>query len=191
MANKALPEQSVLLQLLRYEPETGKLFWRERGVEWFPAKTPNRAASLCKLWNDRYAGAEAFTCLSDGYQTGSVLAYNYKAHRIIWKMETGCDPNQIDHVSGVRTDNRLANLRDVDHAENAKNRCRPTNNKSGMIGVYRWEQRGLVYWAVSTPQKKSDTYFHCWAQAIAARRAAETEHNFHPNHGRHAQSLGG
>jgi len=30
MAAKALPSPEVLRQLLRYEPDTGKLFWRER-----------------------------------------------------------------------------------------------------------------------------------------------------------------
>lgn len=184
MAAKALPEQSVLLQLLRYEPETGKLFWRERGVEWFPAKTPSRAASLCRLWNSRYAGAEAFTCLSDGYRTGAVFGANYKAHRVIWKMETGCDPDHMDHVNGVRTDNRLGNLRDVSLADNARNRRIPSNNKTGIVGVYRWAHNDCVYWVATSPSKKSGTYFHCIGQAIRARSAAEKAHGFHENHGR-------
>ena len=186
MANKALPEQSVLLQLLRYEPETGKLFWRERGVEWFSAKTQNRSSSLCRLWNERYADKEAFTCMSYGYRTGSVLASNYKAQRIIWKMETGVDPDHIDHVNGTRSDNRLLNLRDVTITENAKNRKIPTNNKTGVIGVYRWAHGRNVYWVATSPEKTDTTYFHCVGQAIAARRAAEIKHGFHPNHGRAA-----
>ena len=35
MAVKALPSPEVLRQLLRYEPETGKLFWKERSALFF------------------------------------------------------------------------------------------------------------------------------------------------------------
>lgn len=35
MATKPLPTPTELRQLLRYEPETGKLLWRERGPQWF------------------------------------------------------------------------------------------------------------------------------------------------------------
>ena len=40
----------ILHKLLRYEPETGKLFWRERSDEL--SKNP----SIRKSWNARYAG---------------------------------------------------------------------------------------------------------------------------------------
>lgn len=184
MAAKALPEKSVLLQLLRYDQATGKLFWRERGVEWFPAKTPNRSASLCMLWNSMNADKEALTCVSNGYRAGAILGENYKAHRVIWKMQTGYEPNCIDHINGVRADNRMENLRDVSVGENARNRRRPSTNRTGVIGLYRWAYYGHVYWVATSPSKKSGTYFHCIGAALKFRKSVEMEHNFHQNHGR-------
>jgi len=135
MAKKALPSQEVLRQLLDCDPVTGRLTWRKRSVDMFPAKTPARSVSLCSLWNEKYAGQEAFTCMGNGYKIGSIAGANYKAHRIVWKWVTGQEPDQIDHVNGDRSDNRFSNLRDVNNAVNAKNRKRQTNNKTGMQGV--------------------------------------------------------
>lgn len=186
MAAKALPSQEVLRQLLDYNPATGVLTWREREVGMFPAKTPARSAALCRLWNARYSGQEALTCLSDGYRTGAISGTNYKAHRVIWKMESGRDPDHIDHINGDRTDNRLANLRDVTLTDNARNRKVSTANKSGIMGVYRWAHNGHVYWVATYPEKKSGVYFHCLGQAILARKEAERRLGFHENHGRAA-----
>lgn len=182
MAAKPLPSQSELLQLLRHEPESGKLFWRERPADMFPAKTPRRAACLCALWNSRYADQEAFTCISDGYKTGAIFGANYKAHRVIWKLVHGFDPDQIDHVSGDRTDNRLHNLRDVSLEVNARNRKTPTNNRSGRIGIHKWAKNGITYW-VATVGPHQQRYFDSFDEAVAARRAAEVKFGFHENHG--------
>ena len=44
MAAKVLPPQDVLRQLLEYDPETGRLTWKERGIEWFRDDTHVSAA---------------------------------------------------------------------------------------------------------------------------------------------------
>lgn len=187
MAAKALPEQSVLLQLLRYEPETGKLFWRERGVEWFEDSVSRSAAHIMALWNARYAHKEAFTSeTQDGYRSGHLLGEGARAHRVIWKMQTGDDPDQVDHVDGVRHNNRWPNLRDVPWGDNAKNHKKRHDNTSGIVGIYRYShERKNMKWLVRAGPKHIG-YFDCIGQAIKARRAAELEHNFHPNHGRTA-----
>lgn len=183
MASKALPAQDVLLQLLRYDPDTGKLFWHERGAEWFVAKSPARAAALCRLWNERYAETEAFSHVSDGYKVGAVFGANYKAHRIIWKMQTGEDADQIDHINGDRVDNRWINLRNVSSSENSRNK---RFKYAGLVvGVHRWAHNGSVYWVSKVPSQKA-TYHKCFGKAVVARRAAEKAHGFHENHGRAA-----
>ena len=131
MAKKPLPTPDELRQLLRYEPETGKLFWRERRREWF--KTKNAFGT----WNRKYPGQEAFTAFdSKGYLTGRINSRLYKAHRVIWAMCRNAWPLlEIDHINGVKVDNRLSNLRDISTSENARNRGANSNNTTGFKGV--------------------------------------------------------
>jgi hypothetical protein len=52
-------------------------------------------------------------------------------------MHHGRDPiDEIDHINGVREDNRIANLREADNVINAQNRRSPLpNSRSGVLGV--------------------------------------------------------
>jgi len=101
-------------------------------------------------------------------------------------MATGAwPPDQIDHVNGVRTDNRIENLRSVTHAENGRNQAIPRNNTSGVMGVAR-RTRGKKWHAQI---KVGGKQIHLGSfddkdEAIAARAAADIEHGFHENHGR-------
>lgn len=122
MAAKALPSQEVIRQLLRYEPETGKLFRRPVLAENMATDDKRRAEWAAQAFNARYAEKEAFTYKDRrGYLHGKVLGVVYQAHRIIWKMVHGADPDQIDHINGNSSDNRLVNLRSCTNAENARN----------------------------------------------------------------------
>ncbi len=86
-----------------------------------------------------------------GYRTmridGSVLL----SHRVAWLWVHGRWPvGEIDHINGVRDDNRLTNLRDVSRGYNMQNlKSAQSNNKhSGLLGVYRnrskWIARIMV-----------------------------------------------
>jgi hypothetical protein len=93
---------------------------------------------ICNTWNTRYAGKEAL-CHIDvlGYKVGHVASTPFKAHRLIWKLVSGQEPiGQIDHVNGIRHDNRLANLRLVNQEENQRNAGLRVDNKSGHAGVF-------------------------------------------------------
>jgi hypothetical protein len=124
MTDKNLPSIDYLHKRLRYEPETGKLFWRD--CEDMPVQ-----------WRARYAGKEAFTALSThGYPYGAVDDRKFSAHRIIWAIHHGYWPrDQIDHINGIRVDNRISNLRVVTHEENQRNSSMKRNNTSGVTGV--------------------------------------------------------
>ncbi|MBU0368027.1 hypothetical protein, partial [Acinetobacter baumannii] len=83
MAKKPIPTPEELRQLLRYEPETGKLFWLPREPWRFEVRCTS-AASVCTRWNARYAGREAFTSISaQGYKQGGILRHQLSAHRVI------------------------------------------------------------------------------------------------------------
>ena len=131
---KDLPPVETLRQLLDYDAESGLLFWRPRSPEMFK----DNDLRICNTWNTRYAGKEALCHIdANGYKTGSVAGVSLKAHRLIWKLVFGQEPvGQIDHVNGVRHDNRLANLRLVDQSTNQRNAGLRSDNKTGHAGVF-------------------------------------------------------
>lgn len=62
----------------------------------------------------------------------------FYAHRLAWFYITETwPPNQIDHINGIKTDNRFSNLRLATRRQNQGNRPTNRNNKCGVKGV-RW-----------------------------------------------------
>lgn len=185
MAKKPLPTPDELRQLLRYEPDTGKLFWLEREPSMYGGATSREW--VCRRWNSTYAGKESFTTIDPiGYFHGSILGYRCRAHRVAWALAHGDWPlGQIDHINGVKTDNRLVNLRDVTHAENGRNAKRTRSNTSGVTGV-RWyaERNKWVSKIMVNGVQYTLGYYLNFDDAVASRKAAEVKHGFHPNHGR-------
>lgn len=177
MADKALPCPSVLRQLLRYDAETGKLFWRHRGEEWFDC--PGKAAR----WNGRRAGQEAFVGVHrQGYKQGQLFGHSVRAHRVVWAIIHGYWPSVIDHIDGNVTNNRIENLRQVTQAENCRNAKMRKDNTSGCVGV-RWHKANRKWIAVL-----GSDYIGSFETIEAARRArslAEERAGYHENHGRH------
>ena len=177
----------VLLRLLAYDRETGGLTWRVRAEsEFVSARYPARAAAS---WNKRHAGKPAFTCRVKGYLVGAIKRVSVKAHRVAWAIQTGAWPAaEIDHINGVRDDNRISNLRCVEQRENAKNRRLRADNRSGINGVH---SEGRLWRAnISVGGKlKNLGRFKTLDAAAAARAAAETLHGFHTNHGKPPPSL--
>lgn len=180
----------ILRSLLRYAPETGRLYWLPRNPSMFrEGKIPTELA--CRIWNTKYAGKEAFTANSRGYRVGGIFGRAYEAHRVIWAIVHGDWPsNNIDHENGVRNDNRISNLRDVSTQENARNSKLPSDNTSGVIGVDWRQHKGK--WRASIKAEGRQIHlghFTNFDSAVAARKAAEVQYGFHPNHGR--SSAGG
>lgn len=97
-----------LLAVLRYEPETGKLFW---------------------LGNDR---VEAGTRTARGYRRLRVDGRDYLAHRLAWLAMTGSWPERVDHKNLNPSDNRWLNLR---HATRQQNRANSKAQKSSTTGL--------------------------------------------------------
>jgi hypothetical protein len=168
----------TLRQLIRYDPETGKLHWNFRDASYFSSKTQY------KVWNKRFAHKEAFTAdCGIGYRQGAVLGVGLKAHRVCWALYYGEWPeNQIDHINHDRADNRIVNLRNVTVSENCRNRSRPSNNVSGYIGVSAHGEK----WVARLKMDGVDHYlglFSTIEDAVAARRKANSQNAFHQNHG--------
>lgn len=174
-----------LRELLRYEPETGKLFWLPRTPESFGS--PFYTARRCAAWNAIYAGEEALNRNhNQGYRAGAILNRTYLAHRVVWAFVHGQWPeDEIDHLDGCRSNNRIGNLRTVSRCDNMRNRQLSTKNTSGVMGVY-WAPHAKKWRAeIKTDEARIHLgYFNDKALAVAARKAAERGQGFHPNHGR-------
>lgn len=131
-----MPTPNQLRELLHYDPASGMLYWKPRGLEMFTSYAAYAS------WNKRWSGKMAFT--SDdgsGYRQGRIFGKAYRAHRVAWAITYGAWPdNEIDHINGIRSDNRLVNLRMATRAENQRNTPLSKRNSSGFRGV-DWHER--------------------------------------------------
>ncbi len=173
----------ILLKCLTYDKETGLLYHNPaRPIETFASKRGYAR------WLTRFSGKPLQSKTKAGYIkiTLSVdgCIYTGSAHRVIWFLESGFWPKYtIDHINGDRADNRVSNLRDVEHSVNCRNQKRKKNN-SGYMGVwYRAEMgkyRATIYVDGRT---KHLGYFPTLDDAISARVSAQETEGYHQNHG--------
>ena len=176
-------ETETLKQIVSYDPETGRLTWLPRPLSMF------KCLRDCAAWNAKYAGQIAFnTTWPNGYKAGHIFKKTQLAHRVAWALATGEWPDsQIDHVNGDRSDNRLVNLRKATPEDNQKNTKQRIDNTSGVKGVDFQKSSGL--WRARIVHNKRRVEigkFINYDCAVAARKAAEREYGYHPNHGRMA-----
>lgn len=112
-----------LRQIINYDPYTGMFTW---------AKRVGRGLK----------GMPAGTLANTGYIHIMVSRCGYQAHRLAWLHTTGrWPPEDIDHINGIKTDNRLSNLRECSRGQNQCNMGRKSNNTSGFKGVNRRSDR--------------------------------------------------
>lgn len=171
----------ALANLLEADLDTGRLIWRARSAELFMREAD------CRRWNTKYAGKPALTAINSvGYRVGAINGHQYLAHRVVWALANGEWPSdQIDHINGCRTDNRIVNLRQTDHKWNQRNRRLNSNSQSGVTGVHfrggRW-----VAGIVADGKRHHLGCFSTLGEAAEARLIANQKHGFDPNHGRAA-----
>ena len=174
------PTPELLHKILRYVPETGELYWRERTSDL------HAVDSLRRAWNKRYAGKEAMTTKHyKGYLYGCIFNKKLFAHRVIFAMVYGYWPEQVDHINHKKSDNRIENIREVTAAENNRNAPLISTNTSGYNGV-RWDKNSGK-WIASMDFKGKYKHLGCFGCVTAAavvRKIADIKCGFHPNHGR-------
>lgn len=109
--------QDQLKQFVSYNENTGKFFW---------IKNP--------AFNIK-AGREAGSNRA-GYRRICINKKTYHSHHLAWLYVYGLFPVMIDHINGVRSDNRIKNLRETTFTLNNQNqRFAKSQNKCGFLGV--------------------------------------------------------
>lgn len=71
----------------------------------------------------------------DGYGHVTVDGRKLQVHRVMWKLATGTEPEEIDHINRNKLDNRLCNLRSATKSENQFNAKLRRDSSSGVKGV--------------------------------------------------------
>lgn len=111
-----------------FEHRDGKLYWKK-------VAHPNKQYLV---------GQEAGSIHQTGYRHVTWLGKVHKVHRLIFLLEYGYLPPEVDHINGDRQDNRLANLRPATRSENQCNRGAIASNTSGYPGV-SWHRKSKAW----------------------------------------------
>lgn len=128
MVNDAYAPE-LLRSLFLYDPVIGRL---------------HHKANRRRVKAGSYADS---TRRADGYRQVALRLdgkqYQLKAHRVAWILAHGAIPHgkQIDHINGIRDDNRLCNLRLVTQRENDQNR----RKARGIAGIRAVAHGRLTY----------------------------------------------
>ena len=157
-----------LIEVLEYTEDTGFFTWKK------------------SLANRISVGDIAGAIDGNGYRLIGIHGKRYRAHRLAWLYKTKHQPpEQIDHINGVRDDNRIINLRLASQKENMRNSSLRSDNTSGTIGI-EWHKQNKRWRARITVSGKSIEIgsFLNKEDAIAARKEAEVKYGFHENHGK-------
>lgn len=173
MAKRIVPTPEQLRQLLEYDADTGKLFWKARPEEMFKSYRGFRT------FEARFAGKEAFTAKSHGYHVGRIFDVMHMAHRVAWAITYGEWPEEhIDHINLNGMDNRLENLREASRSENLRNIRIFSSNKSGHKGVSWDKKQGKWTARISTGKVyKFLGYFLRLEDAARAYQVAAKKHH--------------
>jgi hypothetical protein len=120
----------AIRKVLRYDPDTGFFFRIDSGFD-------KITGSLHKI---------------SGYVQICVLGQQFTGHRLAWYFVHGEFPNQIDHINGIRHDNRIVNLRPSDQQQNMANLRLWRQTITGAKGV--WKRRSKYGAYIIVDQKK-------------------------------------
>ena len=159
----------LINKIFRYDPGSGKLFWKIRpATHTLPGTEAGRLSK------------------GNGYILVGYKGKQLRAHRVIMKIITGGydESLQIDHIDHDRTNNRPENLRLVTLQTNNKNLALRKTNKTGTTGVHFCNTRKKYVADIGVSGKTVHLgRFDTFEEAAQARKDAEIKYDFHENHG--------
>lgn len=130
-----------LIETLDYNPETGHFSW--------------------KVDRKKFKAGDRAGFLDGGYRKIALMGFAHKEHRLAWFYVHGKWPKKfMDHINGVRSDNRLCNLREATRQENGANIGLKSHNTSGYKGVSLWKKTGKWKAQIQVKGKKIFLGYH-------------------------------
>ena len=153
---------------IRYDGDTG---------EFFNVKTNRKVGSI------RKKGSSGI-----GYVIVACECKIHYGHRLAWEMAYGEIPEgmQIDHINGIRHDNRIVNLRLATIDDNMRNRAASKRRLPGVTGVTFSKNTPTKPWKVMIWNHNKHInlgYYASFVEACEARIVAEVNLGYNRNHG--------
>jgi hypothetical protein len=138
-----------LSSILSYDPETGLFLWLE--------------STSPRIRIGEQAGSK-----TQGYINIQVDGVLYRAHRLAWLHVYGEWPEKgIDHINGISSDNRIANLREASQSQNTANARRKVTCQSGFKGVTLYRNK----WVATIGKGGKKKHLGCFDTPEAAHAA--------------------
>jgi hypothetical protein len=112
------------------------------------------------------------------YSATKISGKNWMVHKLIYLYHYGYIPDQLDHINGDTSDNRIENLREANSSENMMNRRIFSNNKSGYKGVSwsKFHGKWFVYVDVNKVRKNYGYYDDLEIAALLASEVRDLHH---------------
>lgn len=161
-------DAEILRSIVDYDAATGSFKWKHN----------HKYFSWIKAGDEVGKGSR-----KQGYRCTTINGKQYYQHRLVWLYVYGELPSKpIDHINGVKDDNRVENLRLSTPSENQQNRCK-SRKKRGLTGAYPMSRCKTWYSTIMVNRVK--TYLGAFAteeEAAEAYAAAKAKlHTFSPH----------
>ena len=106
---------------------------------------------------------------NEGYRNIKINKVLYRANRLIFLFFNGYLPSTIDHVDGVRSNDRIENLRAATGRQNQVNRDGKKGSSSKWTGVTKRNRHNRTYYEASVKINNKNHYIgRCTDEADAA-----------------------
>jgi hypothetical protein len=135
-------------------------------------------------------GKAVESTLHKGHRYARISVKNkaYAVHRIVFLWHHGYMPKVTDHIDNDRLNNRIENLREVTHQQNAMNKKRDFNSASPYKGVLtRKRKSGKLFYEVYVCINRQRKFFGGFQNIeLANQKAISIREQYHGQFARHA-----
>ena len=149
-----------------FEYKDGSIYWKK------------------KIANCINIGTKAGTSVYNEYSRVFVSDKSYLIHRLVFLMHNGYLPEMVDHIDGIKSNNRIENLRATTRSQNLFNSKLSKSNSTGSKNVSY--EAGINKFIVTISVKKKFAYVGYFDDLeladLVAHMAREKYHGIYARH---------